>query len=91
MNAMNKYTVEYIERKVIEVNANSAEEAEVKAFESDAWCIFVEGLRTTLSSTNNPQLIAELLERDQEAMEALEKGLNGTSVTDIIKTHRPTS
>lgn len=61
---MNKYTISYVERKIIEVTANSEEEAEVKAFESDAWNVFVEDFKVNLSQTTDSKVIYDLFELD---------------------------
>jgi hypothetical protein len=86
---MNKYVISYVERKMIEVTANSEEEAEVKAFESDAWSVFVEDLHVTLMQTDDPSSILKAFERDQQALEELQKGLNGTQATDFDRQDPP--
>lgn len=61
---MNKYRITVLERHVLEVEADSVEEAETKAFESDAWNVIVEEYETELVSTDDSILIFKTFEKD---------------------------
>lgn len=61
---MKTFRITVVERKVIEVAAESAVEAETKAFESDAWNTIVEEFVTELIVTNDPKEIYEAFAED---------------------------
>lgn len=61
---MNKYLVQYIEVNTIEVEAEDKAQAEVKAFESDAWTKIVQDYTVTTVSTTDQREIFELFELD---------------------------
>lgn len=75
---MSKYMIQVVEQRIIEVEANSKEEAEVKAFESDAWQTFVRDYQVSVLSTNNPTEIFDLFQLDD-----LAAGANGISASDL--------
>lgn len=64
---MNKYTIQYYERKVITVDAETVALAEAKAFESDAWQTFVEKYSVSVSETDDPKIIYDLFELDDDS------------------------
>ena len=84
---MNKYRVSYVERKVVEIEAASPEEAEVKAFASDAWVTFVENYQCDIVQTDDRTEIYDLFAKDD--LEELIRqemprwGFNGTSASDF--------
>ena len=61
---MNKYLVQYIEVNTIEVEAEDKAQAEVKAFESDAWTKIVQDYTVTTISTTDQREIFDLFELD---------------------------
>lgn len=61
---MNKYLVQYIEVNTIEVEAEDKAQAEVKAFESDAWIKIVQDYTVTTVSTSDQREIFDLFELD---------------------------
>ena len=63
---MNKYTIQYYERKVITVDAETVALAEAKAFESDSWQTFVEKYSVSVSQTDDPKIIHDLFELDDD-------------------------
>lgn len=64
---MNKYTIQYYERKVITVDAETVALAEAKAFESDSWQTFVEKYSVSVSQTDDPKIIYDLFELDDDS------------------------
>lgn len=64
---MNKYTIQYYERKVITVDAETVALAEAKAFESDSWQTFVEKYSVSVSQTDDPKIIHDLFELDDDS------------------------
>jgi len=84
---MSKYRVSYVERKVIEVEAASPEEAEAKAFESDQWVTFVEDCTCDIVQTDDRAEIYDLFAKDD--LEELIRqemprwGFNGISASDF--------
>jgi len=61
---MNKYLISLRELRYIEIEAATPEEAEVKAFESDAWNILVEEYDIKVTRTSDPQAILEMFKED---------------------------
>ena len=64
---MNKYTIQYYERKVITVDAETVALAEAKAFESDSWQTFIEKYSVSISQTDDPRIIHDLFELDDDS------------------------
>ena len=64
---MNKYTIQYYERKVITVDAETVALAEAKAFESDSWQTFIEKYSVSISQTDDPRTIHDLFELDDDS------------------------
>jgi hypothetical protein len=60
----NKYLISLRELRYIEVEADTEAEAEIKAFESDAWTTMVEEYVVSVVGTQDSQLILKLFEDD---------------------------